>query len=61
MTMPDEPNGDNQNQQSEAHPRALRIQTIITQSSGGMTRSELEEYADELTAEGLIQDTDLTT
>jgi hypothetical protein len=41
--------------------RALRIQAIIMQSKGGMTRQELEEYADELVAEGLLDDMDSKT
>jgi len=39
-----------------AQARALRIQTIIMQAKSGMTRVELEEYADELEREGLFKD-----
>jgi hypothetical protein len=69
MTIEDEPTREDPRDERfsdganawEAHPRALKIQTIIMQSSGGMTRTELEEYADELAAEGLLKDTDHTT
>jgi hypothetical protein len=39
-----------------SQPRGLRVQAMIWQAKTTMTRAELEEYADELTREGLIDD-----
>ena len=39
-----------------AQPRALRLQAMIWQAKGTMTRSELEAYADELERDGLFDD-----